>query len=200
MPRNCGISFFEISKTCLDVSLGTLLWMSLLEQALGQMDPEVLPHLGHAYPWKTHLPETGVGGAVAGHLILPWSFSIWRLRCAERKMERSLCTDKKTEKENDTNTDPRQVNNEQTELPLTKRISIKRRVQGRRRTGQSHYTWGQRIDMNSCCYQLQGNMGSCASYNQEKAFPWIASSWPVLSRQKEPYSLASPQENEENCM
>ena len=31
----------EISKPCLDVALGTLLWVSLLEEGLDQMDPEV---------------------------------------------------------------------------------------------------------------------------------------------------------------
>jgi len=35
--RGCGVSSLETSKSC----LGTMLWVSLLEWGLGQMDPEV---------------------------------------------------------------------------------------------------------------------------------------------------------------
>lgn len=38
----------EISKSCLDVALGPLLWVPLLEQRLGLMDPEVPLHLHHS--------------------------------------------------------------------------------------------------------------------------------------------------------
>lgn len=34
-------SFLEISKRCLDMSLGILLWVSQPKQELGQMDPEI---------------------------------------------------------------------------------------------------------------------------------------------------------------
>lgn len=37
---SCGVSL-EIFQNCLDVVLGTLLWVSLLDQELGQKDPEV---------------------------------------------------------------------------------------------------------------------------------------------------------------
>ena len=33
--RGCGVSSWEISKSRLDVGLGSLLWVSLLEQGLG---------------------------------------------------------------------------------------------------------------------------------------------------------------------
>lgn len=45
--RGCGISFLEISKSCLNVVLGTLLWVSLLEQGVGQMDPDVPSDLSY---------------------------------------------------------------------------------------------------------------------------------------------------------
>ena len=38
--RGCGVSSLETSKSCLDTALGTMLWVSLLEWGLGQMDPE----------------------------------------------------------------------------------------------------------------------------------------------------------------
>ena len=40
LPRGCGVSSSETIKTQLDVGLGTLLWVSLLELGLAQMDPE----------------------------------------------------------------------------------------------------------------------------------------------------------------
>lgn len=39
--RGCGVSSLEISKSCLDMSLGTLLWVSLRGQGLDQVEPEV---------------------------------------------------------------------------------------------------------------------------------------------------------------
>lgn len=47
LPRGSKISFLEISKSLLDMALGPLLWVTLLEQRLGQMDPEVSASLGH---------------------------------------------------------------------------------------------------------------------------------------------------------
>ena len=38
----------EISKSCLDAVLGTLLWVSLLEQRLGWMDPQLHTNLSHS--------------------------------------------------------------------------------------------------------------------------------------------------------
>ena len=40
LPRGCGVSSSETIKTQLDVGLGTLLCVSLLELGLAQMDPE----------------------------------------------------------------------------------------------------------------------------------------------------------------
>ena len=40
LPRGCEVSSLWISQSCLDVALGTLLWVSLLEKGLEQMDPE----------------------------------------------------------------------------------------------------------------------------------------------------------------
>lgn len=40
LPRGCKVSL-ESSKSCLDVVLGTFLWVSLLEQGMDQMDPDV---------------------------------------------------------------------------------------------------------------------------------------------------------------
>ena len=48
LPRGCRASFLEIFQSRLDVALGTLLWVSLLEQGLGLMDPEVPASLIHA--------------------------------------------------------------------------------------------------------------------------------------------------------
>lgn len=42
----------EISNSHLDVGLGTLPWVSLLEQELGRVDPKVPFHLSH--PVKCH--------------------------------------------------------------------------------------------------------------------------------------------------
>ena len=44
----CGVFFLEISKSCLDVVLGTLLWMSLLKWGLDQMDPEEPSNFKHS--------------------------------------------------------------------------------------------------------------------------------------------------------
>lgn len=38
----------EISKSNLDVVLGTLIWVALLEWGLEQMDPEVPANLSHS--------------------------------------------------------------------------------------------------------------------------------------------------------
>ncbi len=38
LPRGCGVSSLEIFQSRLDVALGTLLWVSLLEQGLGRRD------------------------------------------------------------------------------------------------------------------------------------------------------------------
>ena len=43
--RGCGMFSFEISRSHLDVGLGTLLWVSLLERGLGQRDAEDPAHL-----------------------------------------------------------------------------------------------------------------------------------------------------------
>lgn len=45
LPRGSKISFLEISKSLLDMALGPLLWVTLLEQRLGQMDLRSLPAL-----------------------------------------------------------------------------------------------------------------------------------------------------------
>ena len=41
LPRGSGVSSLRISSSCLDVALGTLLWVALLEQGLEQAGPEV---------------------------------------------------------------------------------------------------------------------------------------------------------------
>ena len=38
----------EISSSCLDVGLGTLLWVAILEQELDQMDPEGLANFSYS--------------------------------------------------------------------------------------------------------------------------------------------------------
>lgn len=45
--RGCGMFSFEISRSHLDVGLGTMLWVSLLEWRLGQMDPGDAASLSH---------------------------------------------------------------------------------------------------------------------------------------------------------
>ena len=45
LPRGCGVSSLEMSKSHLDMGLGTLLWVFQLEQQLGQMDLEGLVSL-----------------------------------------------------------------------------------------------------------------------------------------------------------
>jgi len=40
LPRGCGVSSLGIFQSCLDVALGTLLWVSLLGQGLEHRDPE----------------------------------------------------------------------------------------------------------------------------------------------------------------
>ena len=39
--RSCGFSILESFQSCMDMGLGSLLWVCLLEQGLEQMDPEV---------------------------------------------------------------------------------------------------------------------------------------------------------------
>ena len=41
LSRDCGVSSLRISSSCLDVALGTLLWVALLEQGLEQAGHEV---------------------------------------------------------------------------------------------------------------------------------------------------------------
>jgi len=43
--RGCGVSSLEISKPRLDMALGTLPWVSMLEQGLDQMDLRSQPAL-----------------------------------------------------------------------------------------------------------------------------------------------------------
>jgi len=52
--RGCGVSSLEISRRHLNVGLGTLLWGSLLEQGLGQMDTEGTASLSHAVTLTRH--------------------------------------------------------------------------------------------------------------------------------------------------
>ena len=42
------VSSLGIFRSCLDVALSTLLWVSLLEQGLGQRPPEIPSHLSHS--------------------------------------------------------------------------------------------------------------------------------------------------------
>lgn len=39
LPRGCGVSSMEILRSCLDVVLGILLWVSLLGQEIGPSSP-----------------------------------------------------------------------------------------------------------------------------------------------------------------
>jgi len=48
LPRGCGISSLDISKSYLDMVLGPLLWVCLPEQELGLMDPQVPANLSHS--------------------------------------------------------------------------------------------------------------------------------------------------------
>jgi len=45
LPRGCGVSSLQIFRRCLDMVLDPLFWVSLLEQGLGQMDPEIPANL-----------------------------------------------------------------------------------------------------------------------------------------------------------
>jgi len=47
LPRGCGVSSLGISSSRLDVALGTLLWVALLEQGLEQAGPEVHVNVSH---------------------------------------------------------------------------------------------------------------------------------------------------------
>ena len=57
LHKGCGVSSLEIFQSRLDTALGTVLWVSLLEQGLGHMDPEVpsnfnnLMILRYVAPW-----------------------------------------------------------------------------------------------------------------------------------------------------
>ena len=42
LPRGCRVPSLEIFSSHLGIGLGTLIWVSLLELGLGQMDPEHL--------------------------------------------------------------------------------------------------------------------------------------------------------------
>lgn len=46
--RGCEVCSLEISKSCVDVVLGTLLCMALIEQGLGQMDSGVPANLSYS--------------------------------------------------------------------------------------------------------------------------------------------------------
>ena len=45
--RGCGISSLEIFRSRLDMVLGSLLWVALLEQELDQVDPDSPASLSH---------------------------------------------------------------------------------------------------------------------------------------------------------
>lgn len=47
-PDSCGVPSLEIFKTQLDVSMGSLPWVALLEQGLEQMYPEVTSNFNHS--------------------------------------------------------------------------------------------------------------------------------------------------------
>lgn len=59
LPIGYGDPPLEISKSCLDVGLGALLWASLLGQGLEQVDIEVPPcnFRLHVNPWREPLGE-----------------------------------------------------------------------------------------------------------------------------------------------
>lgn len=48
LPGSCGLSFLEVFRSFLDMALGILLWVSLLEQRLGQIDPDVPASSSHS--------------------------------------------------------------------------------------------------------------------------------------------------------
>ena len=58
LPRGCGVSSLELSRSCLAMGLGILLWVVLLELGLGHRNmegparlsqPGVLPDVFHCY-------------------------------------------------------------------------------------------------------------------------------------------------------
>ena len=53
--RGCGVSSLQISRNCLDMVLSTLHLVSLLEEGLGQMDPEVPASFKHSMKISQHL-------------------------------------------------------------------------------------------------------------------------------------------------
>ena len=56
LPRGSGVSL-GICQSHLDKALGTLLWVSLLEQGLGQRDPEFPSNLSNSvFPWRGIAP------------------------------------------------------------------------------------------------------------------------------------------------
>lgn len=48
LPRGCGLSSLEGSKSCLDVATGPLLWVALLQKVVCHTDPEVPANLSCA--------------------------------------------------------------------------------------------------------------------------------------------------------
>ena len=48
LPRGCGVSSLGISSSRLDVALGTLLWVALLEEGPEQVGPDFPANLSHA--------------------------------------------------------------------------------------------------------------------------------------------------------
>lgn len=54
--RGSRVSSLKIFRSCLDMGLSNLLWVSLIEQGLEQMDQEVLLHPSHpVHLWTTCL-------------------------------------------------------------------------------------------------------------------------------------------------
>jgi len=47
LSRDCRVSSLRISSSGLEVALGTLRWVALLERGLGLRDPEGPAHLSH---------------------------------------------------------------------------------------------------------------------------------------------------------
>jgi len=47
LPRSCGISSLETFQSHLDMDLGTLLWVSLLEEGWARWPPELPSYLNH---------------------------------------------------------------------------------------------------------------------------------------------------------
>lgn len=75
LPWGCAVSFLKIPKSQLDMVLGPLLWVSLLEEGVGLMDPEVSDKFSHSLIlWEREKKKKGI--VTIRVIIVGWEHSI----------------------------------------------------------------------------------------------------------------------------